>query len=182
MTHIIKTEIGLKCPQAVLRSAASLQEKTHFALHFFFATQKKQAGVCVRGRSLSLCFKTHHIFLHLFPAGYQTLEPDNRVISPKLPSFNFFIFFFPSCKLEKGFTCLGEGAIACALPYTEKFYFHCDLPKSRQRAVTPEQCQCSSDGLKSWRLLPAADSAHAGLFGQGLIQSCQASLSTLCEF
>lgn len=78
MTHIIKTEIGLKCPQAVLRSAASLQEKTHFALHFFFfATQKKQAGVCVRGRSLSLCFKTHHIFLHLFPAGHQTLEPDN---------------------------------------------------------------------------------------------------------
>lgn len=39
MTHIIKAEIGLKCPEARLRSAASLQEKTHFAL-LFFATRK----------------------------------------------------------------------------------------------------------------------------------------------
>lgn len=40
MTHIIKAEIGLKCPQAVPRSAASLQEKTHFALLLFFGHPK----------------------------------------------------------------------------------------------------------------------------------------------
>lgn len=54
MTHIIKTEIGLKCPQAVLRSAASLQEKTHFALLFFLPPKRSKLGsVCEEGHSVS---------------------------------------------------------------------------------------------------------------------------------
>lgn len=56
MTHIIKAEIGLKCPQAALRSLASLQEKTHFALLFFFCHpnvwSSKRGSVCEERHSI----------------------------------------------------------------------------------------------------------------------------------
>lgn len=52
MTHIIKAEIGLKCLQAALRSAANLQEKTHFAFLFLChpkAWSSKLGSVCEEG-------------------------------------------------------------------------------------------------------------------------------------
>lgn len=57
MTHIIKAEVGLKCPQATLRSAASLQEKTHFAPLFFCHPKvwsSKVGSVCKEGHSVSI--------------------------------------------------------------------------------------------------------------------------------
>lgn len=67
MTHIIKAEIGLKCPQAMLRSAASLQEKTHFALLFFCHPKvwsSKLGSVCEEGHSSSAL--KHITFLSIF--------------------------------------------------------------------------------------------------------------------
>lgn len=54
MTHIIKAEVGLKCPQATLRSAASIQEKTHFTLFFHHPKvwSSKLRSVCEEGQSI----------------------------------------------------------------------------------------------------------------------------------
>lgn len=113
MTHIIKAEIGLKCPPAVLRSAASLQERTYFALLAFChpkVHRSKLGSVCEEGHSVSaLKHVSSSIFFHLDIEHFNLITEYLTLNHPVL-----------SWKLEC-FTCLAEGTIACATPYTEKF-------------------------------------------------------------
>lgn len=82
--------------------------------------------------------------------------------------------------------CLAEEAIACALPYDEKFLtirhlddlqkkkvcsflvwtggFLVEMLKTNKIRSPLQRCQCSSDGLNNWVLLLVADLASAGLF------------------
>lgn len=112
MTHIIKAEIGLKCPPAVLRSAASLQERTHFALLVFChpkVRRSKLGFVCKGGHPVSA-------LKHVFSSIFFHLDIEHFNLITEYLTLNQPVI---SWKLE-GFTSLAEGAIACAAPYTEK--------------------------------------------------------------